>query len=235
MLAGMSADYYTRLEQGREQHPSEAVLDALAKALELESEARSYLHSVAAAGVRLHPKRPDREPVSPMLLSLIDQWRDTPALIVDRLLNVVAGNQLGQALHAGYRYSDSLTRFVFLEEAAKAYYDDWEYTARRTVAALRSAAGADPDDPELVALVGELSLGSNEFRQLWAGAEVRRKTRARVTLHHREVGTVHLLYESLTINASPDYELKIYQAVPDTGTADALALLGSLAAASVAD
>jgi hypothetical protein len=207
------------------------VLDALARALELEPEARTYLHSVTAAGSRRRIRRPEREPVSPMILGLMDQWRDTPAFVIDRLCNVVAANPLAKAIYAGYRYHDSLTRLCFLEEAARSFYGDWEYSARSSVAALRSAAGNDPDDPELVALVGELSLGSNEFRQLWAAAEVRRKTRAQVTLHHREVGTLQMNYEALTINSAPEYELKIYQAVPNTGTADALALLGSLAAA----
>jgi transcriptional regulator with XRE-family HTH domain len=229
-LAGLSTDYYTRLEQGRERHPSRSVLDSLAKALSFDDEALRYLRAVADLAPRSRRRRAERPRVDPQLLALLELWASTPAILLDNLMNVVGANQLGHAVYAGHEHSGCLARLVFLDEDAKTLYADWNDVAQSMVASLRAAGGADPDDPGLISLVGELSLHNEEFRTLWAKAHVRAKTRGSVHLRHPLVGDLHLHYESLAVNASAGLTAKVFHPVPNTRTADALALLGSLTA-----
>ncbi|MCS7480275.1 helix-turn-helix transcriptional regulator [Umezawaea endophytica] len=229
-LAGLSTDYYTRLEQGRERHPSRSVLDALARALLFDEEALRYLRSVADHSPRRRRKHAERPRVDPELLALLELWTSTPAIVLDSLTNVVGANQLGRAVYEGHEHGDCLARMVFLDEDARSFYGDWTSVAHATVASLRAAGGADPDDPGLIALVGELSLRSDEFRTMWGQARVHVKTRGSTLLRHPLVGDLHLNYESLTVNAAPGLTIKVFHPVPDTRTADALALLGSLTA-----
>ncbi len=229
-LAGLSTDYYTRLEQGRERHPSRSVLDALATALLFDDEALRYLRSVAEHSSRRRRRHAERPRLDPHLLALLDLWTTTPAIVLDNLTNVVGANQLGRALYAGRGHRDCLARLVFLDPDARTFYADWEAVAHATVASLRVAGGADPDDPELIALVGELSVCNEEFGRLWGQAQVRAKTRGTVVLRHPLVGDLDLRYESLTVNASAGLTIKVFHPAPGTGAADALALLGSLSA-----
>jgi transcriptional regulator with XRE-family HTH domain len=229
-LAGLSTDYYTRLEQGRERHPSRSVLDALAKALLFDDEALRYLRSVAEHSPRGRKRNAERPRLDPRLLALLELWSSTPAIVLDKLTNIVAANQLGRAVYAGLQHNDCLARLVFLDPEARTFYEDWASVAHSTVASLRAAGGADPDDPRLIALVGELSLRNDEFRGLWAEAQVRAKTRGSVTMRHPLVGDLRLHYESFAVNASAGLTIKVFHPVAGTTTADALALLGSLSA-----
>jgi transcriptional regulator with XRE-family HTH domain len=228
LLAGVSTDYYVRLEQGRERHPSAQVLDALAHGLALDDETTAHLHRLArpAPGGRRRTRR--REQVSPNLLRLLDGWPGAPAVVLGRCLTVLAHNPLGQALFDGHTHSGDLVRLVFLDPDAREFYPDWERVAVNTVGGLRAAAGIDPDDPRLIETVGELSVKSEAFRRLWARHDVRQKTHETKRFHHRLVGELVLSYEALTVNSAPGQQLVVYQAEPGSPSESALALLGSL-------
>lgn len=230
MLAGVSADYYVRLEQGRERHPSAQVVDALARALQLDEDAAEHLHRLARPAPHRSRSRTRSEQVSPTLLRMMEGWHRTPAVVLGRRLTVLAHNALGQALFAGHTYSDDLMRLVFLDPDARVFYPDWERVAVNAVAALRSATGTDHDDPQLVRTVGELSLKSPDFRRLWARHDIRRKTHETKRFQHPLVGELTLDFESLTVNSAPGQQLVVYQAAPGSPSEQALALLGSLTA-----
>ncbi|MET8010125.1 helix-turn-helix domain-containing protein [Streptomyces sp. NPDC005271] len=231
MLAGVSTDYYVRLEQGRERSPSVQVVDALARALALDHDAVSYLHQLArpAPARRRGPRR--RERVSPTLVRMMADWPRTPAVVLGRCLTVLAHNALGQALFDGHTYQGDLVRLVFLDPDAREFYPDWERVAVNTVGGLRAGAGVDPDDPQLIDLVGELSLKSETFRRLWARHEIRQKTHETKRFRHPVVGELVLEYEALTVNSAPGQQLVVYQAESGSSSERALALLGSLTAA----
>ncbi|MCO8305530.1 helix-turn-helix domain-containing protein [Streptomyces hygroscopicus] len=233
LLAGVSTDYYVRLEQGRERHPSSQVVDALARALVLEEDAVAHLHRLArpAPGRRRPAAR--RERVSPTLLRMMEGWPRTPAVVLGRCLTVLAHNTLGGALFDGHTHSRDLVRLVFLDPDAREFYPDWERVAANTVAGLRAAVGLDEEDPELIAVVGELSLKSETFRRLWARHDIRQKTHETKRFRHRLVGELTLDYEALTVNSAPGQQLVVYQAEPGSPSEQALSLLGSLAAEAV--
>ncbi|GGP82113.1 helix-turn-helix transcriptional regulator [Saccharothrix coeruleofusca] len=235
VLAGVSTDYYVRLEQGRERHPSAQVLDALAGALGLEHEAIGHLHALARPTPAKRRPAPRRERVSPTLLRMMDGWPDNPAVVLGRCLTVLAHNALGEALFSGHRYSADLVRLVFLDPDAREFYPDWDRVAVNVVAALRAAAGADQDDPQLVEVVGELSVKSEVFRKLWARHDIRQKTHETKRFRHPLVGELTLEYESLAVNGAPGQQLVIYQAEPGSASAESLRLLGSLAASRADD
>ncbi|MGW4502151.1 helix-turn-helix transcriptional regulator [Micromonospora sp. NPDC004336] len=229
-LAGVSTDYYTRLEQGRERHPSQQILEAVARALQLDDEAVAHLYRVAGPTTRRTRRAPRVERVAPHLRRLLDMWSDTPAFVLGPALDILARNRLAGALYAGFTHSDNLLRMTFLDPAARHFYRDWDRAAESTVATLRRAAGIDPEDPRLSQLVGELSMRSADFRVLWARHDVRGKTREAKLFHHAQVGDLELHYESFTVNSASTQQLVVYQAEPGTASADALALLGSLSA-----
>lgn len=232
MLAGVSTDYYVRLEQGRERHPSAQVAEALARALGLDAEAAAHLHALASPSPARRRPAPRRERVSPNLLRMMEAWPHTPAVVLGRCLTVLAHNALGRALFDGHTYSGDLARLVFLDPDAREFYPDWERVAANTVAGLRAGAGADHDDPRLIEVVGELSLKSETFRRLWARHEIRQKTHETKRFRHHLVGELTLHYESLTVNSAPGQQLVVYQAEPGSASEQALALLGSLTAAA---
>ncbi|WP_370947033.1 helix-turn-helix domain-containing protein [Amycolatopsis sp. cg5] len=231
LLAGVSTDYYVRLEQGREKNPSAQVVDALARALRLDDDAITYLHDLAHPSAPRRKRTEQRERVSRHLVQLMDAWPRTPAVVLGRCLTVLAGNQLGRALFSGHPHSDDLVRLVFLDPSAREFYPDWERVALNTVGGLRAAAGLDPDDPLVIRTVGELSVKSPEFRKLWARHDIRQKTTETKRFHHRLVGDLVLHYESLTVNSAPGQQLVVYQADPGSRSEEALALLGSLTSA----
>lgn len=228
MLAGLSSDYYVRLEQGRDRHPSEEVLDALGRVLRLESPALARLREMARDKPRRRPpaRRPER--VSPNLLRLMDTWRHQPALVLGRCLDVLAANALGTALLGPA--TRNTVRLVFLDPASRSFYPDWERVAQDAVAALRAAAGADLDDPRLIELVGELSIKSRDFVRLWSRHDVRGRTRDSKRFCHPLVGELTLTYEVFTVNSASRQQLVVYQAEPGSPSDGALALLGSLTA-----
>jgi transcriptional regulator with XRE-family HTH domain len=231
LLAGVSTDYYVRLEQGRERNPSAQVVDALAQALQLDDDAVTHLHQLARPMPARRRRTGQRERVSRRLVQLMDAWPYTPALVLGRRLTVLAGNTLGKALFGGHAHSDDLVRLVFLDPEAREFYPDWERVAVNTVGGLRTAAGLDADDPLLIETVGELSVKSPEFRRLWARHDIRQKTKETKRFHHRLVGDLTLHYESLTVNSAPGQQLVVYQADPGSPSEEALALLGSLTVA----
>ncbi len=231
MVASLSVDYYTRLEQGRELRPSPPILDALARTFGLDADERDHLFALTGA----LPQRSGnaaREDVSPELLRLMDSWPETPAMVLSRTMDVLARNAIAQALQSDFDEPDNLLRMVFLEPAGRRFYVDWNRAAQSTVANLRAAAGTTPDDPRLLELVAELEAGSSDFRELWHRQRVRGKTQDAKGFRHSAVGELTLTYLAFDVRTAPGQELIVYQAERGSASADALALLGSLAATS---
>ncbi len=231
-LAGVSTDYYTRLEQGRDLSPSDAVLDALARALELDDAGRAHLQHLA------HPARPSRrqtravQRVRSTVQSMLDAWTGQPAFVLGRRGDVLATNALARALLVDFDampYRDrNLTRWILLDPAARELYVDWAQIASEMVAILRLDAGAHPDDPRTTELVGELTLKSPEFSRWWSQHKVLDRTWGHKRFNHPVVGPLEIDYEALHLPGDPNQTLFVYR-VPDgdTPSAEALALLAS--------
>lgn len=232
VLAGMNADYYTRLEQGRETHPSPQVLDALCRALDLDPDAREHLHRLAGTAPE-GPPAPVPQTVSPQLRQLMDGYPHTPAFVLNRVLDVLATNALADALFSPFRAVDNLARMTFLDPAGRRFFARWEWTAQATVANLRTAVGFDPHDPGLRRLLAELDEGSERFRALWETHQVRGKTREPKHLVHPDVGPLTLTYQAFDVRGAPGQQLIIYHAEPGSPSAEALGLLSSLHAQPV--
>jgi transcriptional regulator with XRE-family HTH domain len=230
LLAGVSADYYVRLEQGRDKHPSEQVVDALARVFALGEEGTAHLRELSRPVTRRRrpPRRPER--VSRSLLRLLDLWPGTPALVLGRYLDVLANNRLAAALNHCSVKGQNQVRVTFLEPEARRIYADWPTVAAQTVASLRASAGTDLDDPRLTELVGELSLKSADFRRLWARHDVRAKTAGAKRFRHAAVGELELSYETFSVNGAAGQMLVVYHAAPGSPSEQALALLGSMSA-----
>jgi len=230
LLAGVSVDYYVRLEQGRDTHPSEQVLDALARALCLDDDAVAHLHDLARPAPRRRRPRERPERVRPGVLRLLESWSAIPAFVLGRRMDVLAFNALAGMLHDGFATERNMVRLVFLDPAARDTFPDFDAVAQETVATLRAVAGADLDDPRLAELVGELSLKSDEFRRLWARHEVREKASGVKRMLHPMVGELVLGYETLRVNDAPEQLVVGYHAEPGSASERALALLGAMAA-----
>jgi transcriptional regulator with XRE-family HTH domain len=231
LLAGVSTDYYVRLEQGRDRNPSPQVLDALARALQLDDEATAHLHALAGPERRAHRSGQPRERVPPSIQQLIAGWQGTPAYVQGRRLDVLAANPLATALSPQFTPGVNLLRTAFLDPAVRTLYgDQWESLAHTTIAGLRARIGPEVDDP-LNELVGELSVRSDHFRSLWARHDIRaRISGGRRHMYHPRVGELELHYENLQISGTDGQTLIIYHADPGSRTEQALALLATLAA-----
>jgi transcriptional regulator with XRE-family HTH domain len=227
MLAGVSNDYYVRLEQGRDQHPSQQVLDALARALQLDDDATAHLHRLANPPSRRCRRTPRPEKVPAGTLQLIESWSQTPAYVHSRHMDVLAANPLATALAPYYAKGENLVRAAFLDPRVRDMYRDWEHVTETTVAGLRALIGPDVDDPRLNELVGELSVRSERFRQLWARHEVRPKRSGKERIDHPLVGPLELSYEKLPIPDTDRQTLSVYHAAPDSASAQALTLLAT--------
>lgn len=229
MLAGVSADYYVRLEQGRDKHPSDQVLEALSRVLDLGPDGFEHARQLAGAARpnRRRPARPAK--ADPALCRLLTALDGVPALITSRHLDVLAANRLARALHPLFVEGTNLVRATFLDPAARDCYPEWDKVAQETVASMRAAAGADPDDPRLAELVGELSVKSPEFRALWARHEVKAKARGTKQIVNAAVGPITLDYETLMPQATEGQMLVLYHAEPHSPAAEKLALVGALA------
>ncbi|MEV6864504.1 helix-turn-helix transcriptional regulator [Streptosporangium subroseum] len=228
MLAGVSTDYYVRLEQGRERHPSGQVLDALTQALDLGIEAEAHLYELAQPRPRRRGTAGGTEQVSPDLLRMMHGWSYTPALVCNRWLDVLARNPPVAILHDGLEHTDNLLRLIFLDPRAREYYRDWEHIARAQVAYLRSVAGADLNDPDLIELVGELSSQSADFRRIWARHDVGIPSKNRLLRHHA-IGELDLTCEAFSVASAPGQQLLAFQAEPGSPSAHALTRLDRLA------
>jgi transcriptional regulator with XRE-family HTH domain len=228
MLAGVSTDYYIRLEQGRDQHPSQQVLDALARALQLDDDATAHLGRLATPPTRRRRKSPRPEKVPSGILQLIESWSQTPAYIQGRYMDVLAANPLATALAPYHVEGENLVRVAFLDPRLRA--KNWERVTETTVASLRALVGPDVDDPRLNELVGELSVRSERFRQLWARHDVRPKRSGTTRIDHPLVGPLELSYEKLPIPDTDRQTLVVYHAAPGSPSAQGLALLASAAA-----
>ncbi|GIJ46121.1 transcriptional regulator [Virgisporangium aliadipatigenens] len=228
VLAGVSVDYYTRLEQGRERNPSPAVLDAIARALDLGPDARDHLFRLADAPAGAAPA-PASPQVPRELRELLDAWPHTPAVIVNRRLDLLARNALADALYRDFADPDNYARMTFLDPAGRTFFADWQRAAQSTVANLRLALGHDPHDRPALALVAELNERAPEFRALWERNDVRGKTHAVKTFRHGAVGELTLSYHAFDVRGVADQQLIVYRAEPNSPSADAVTLLGLLA------
>lgn len=228
MLAGISSDYYLRLEQGRDRNPSVQVLEALAGVLRLDADATAYLIGLVGPKPR-RARRPAQEKVPGHVLQLLGQL-PMPALVQGKYLDVLAANALARALSPNNVPGVNRLRAAFLDPEERELHRDWQTATVNAVASLRAVAGPDPDDPRLAALVGELSLKSDRFRKLWARHDVHRREGALARMRHPQVGDMDLYREKLSVNGAEGQVLVIYHAEPGSEAARSLALLGSLAA-----
>lgn len=230
-LAGVSVDYYVRLEQGRAHGASEDVLDAVARALRLSDDERAHLFDLARPeGRRRRPRAPQPQRVRPGILTLI-QSLPTPAFVLGPRLDVLATNRMTRALLCDFDarppQERNHARWVFLDPAARELYVDWEAIARDNVAALRMFAGRHPDDPELCALVGELSVRSPEFAGWWGTHDVLRQSHGTKRYRHPVVGELTVAYEALPLPDAPEQTLFLYSVQPGSPSADAMQFLAS--------
>ena len=229
-LAGVSVDYYVRLERGRSLNVSNAVLDALARALSLNETERGHLFTVARpTRARRRPMPPQR--VRPGLYRVLESLTDIPAMVLGRRLDVLASNRMARALITDFdvlpQRGRNMARYMFLDEDARELYSDWEAGARGTVAALHLYAGRHPDDPRLAELVGELSVRDADFRRWWADHDVVRYSYGTKRLHHPVVGDLTLDYEALAVTDDPEQSLSLHTAEPGSPSEQALRLLAS--------
>jgi transcriptional regulator with XRE-family HTH domain len=231
-LAGVSADYYLRLEQGRDRHPSAAVLTALARVFGLDETATGYLLSLAAdrpARTRRARARPETVPagIRQLLAAL-----SLPAFVESRRFDVLAANRLATALAPGIRAGENRLRSLFLDPAERELYPDWPKAITGMVASFRASVGTDTDDPRTVQLVGELSLASEEFRKIWARHDVRALAGGAAVMNHPEAGRLALRREKLPVGDTNGQLLVIYHAEPGSASAAALARLAAGAQAA---
>jgi transcriptional regulator with XRE-family HTH domain len=226
MLAGISADYYLRLEQGRDRNPSVQVLESLARVLHLDDDATAYLLGLGAEKPRRSRRRPRRESVPTGIAKLVAVL-PLPAFVEGRYFDVLAANALATALSPRLVVGGNRLRDVFLDPAERELYRDWDEDTERLVAGFRESAGTDTDDPRLIELVGEVSRASPRFRELWGRHDVRAREGAPMRMDHPQVGDLRLNREKLGIGGSAGLMLVVYH--PDAGTdaADKLALLGA--------
>jgi len=228
VLAGVNADYYTRLEQGREHNPSAQVVDALSRALHLDEDARAHLYRLAGATPSERPSAHLAERVSPSLRQLLDGYPNTPAFVMSRTLDLLAVNALADALYSPFAPADNLARMTFLDPAGPNFYTDWDRAAQATVANLREATGFDPDNPRLRELVSTLTEHSVDFTRLWQSHTVRGKSRDAKHFLHPDVGPLTLTHQAFDVRETPGQQLVIYHAEPGSPSAQSLNLLGSI-------
>ncbi|MCU1525190.1 MAG: transcriptional regulator [Microbacteriaceae bacterium] len=215
-LAGISTDAYLRLEQGRDQNPSDQVLEGLARALQLDADATARLHRIAHPATGRRRADPGPEYVSPSLEYLVSSWTDQAVVVHGRHMKVLASNALAVALSPIYRVGVNALHAAFLDPAVREFNRDWEAMTERTVAGLRATVGSEVNDPQLAQLVGELTLRSERFRQLWAQRELRPKGSGVSLLQHPEVGALDLHYEKFVVDGAAGQVLVVFHAEPGT-------------------
>ncbi|MFF4754951.1 helix-turn-helix transcriptional regulator [Streptomyces sp. NPDC002514] len=229
LLAGVSSDYYIRLEQGRENSPSPQVLDAVAQALKLDAESTDHLNRLCLAASQ-RPHDWGEADVSHQLVQLLNGWDHAPAFVVGPALDVMAGNSLATALHSGFEKFDNLARMVFADPAGRDFYQEWERAAHSCVAEIRAAYGHDPESVRIAEVVAELSAKSAEFAAIWQLHDVKGKSQEGKHLKHPQVGDLHIKFAAFTVNGAPHQQLVVYQAEPASPTATAFETLRAMAA-----
>jgi transcriptional regulator with XRE-family HTH domain len=244
MVAGVSVDYYTRLERGNLSGVSEGVLEALARGLQLDDAERDHLFDLArtansSPGAR---QRAPRQAVRPSVAFMLEAITGAPAFVRNIRMDVLAANPLGYALYSpmydgaprlapdGTARPANHSRFIFLDPRAREFYPDWGLAANNNVALLRTESGRNPYDKGLADLVGELTTRSDEFAALWARHNVRRHYSGNKHFHHPVVGDLELLFEALALAEDPGLTLTVYPVVPGSPSEESLRLLASWAA-----
>jgi transcriptional regulator with XRE-family HTH domain len=244
LLAGVSVDYYTRLERGNLSGVSDSVLEALARALQLDEAERAHLFDLAraantaAAAVAVRSRRRPAPRLRPEVQRLLDAMTMAPAYVRNGRMDVLGSNRLGRAVFAPLfetaAATPNIARFIFLDPAAQDFYRDWDSLVADTVALLRAEAGRDPYDRALTDLIGELSTRSHVFRTWWAAHNVRLHRTGVKHLRHPVVGDLVLAYESMQLTADDGLRLNAYSAEPGSRSQEGLDLLASWAATPVA-
>jgi transcriptional regulator with XRE-family HTH domain len=236
LLAGISPEYYTRLERGQATGVSESVIDGIAQALQLDDAERMHLLDLlrTAGSTRPPRRRPPGQRVRPSVQRVLDSMTSTPAFVLNGRLDILAANALGTALFSPV-YADPLrppnnARFIFLDPQAAEFFRDWNRVANDTVAMLRAEAGRDPYDRRLSDLIGELSTRSEEFRGRWAAHNVRIHATGVKLIHHPVVGDLDLPFETFPLGGDADQCLLTYSPEPGSRSHDALNLLASWSA-----
>ncbi|MER5668599.1 helix-turn-helix domain-containing protein, partial [Streptomyces mirabilis] len=237
LLAGISSEYYTRLERGNATGVSESVIDGIARVLRLDEAERTHLLDLLRGANTTRPprRRPAQQRVRPTVQRVLDSMLGTPAFVLSGRLDILAANLLGRALFSPV-YADPVrppnnARFVFLDPGATEFFRDWDKVAGDTVAMLRAEVGRDPYDRRLSDLIGELSTRSEEFRRRWAAHNVRIHTSGMKLLHHPVVGDLDLPFEAFPLGADAGQSLLTYTVEPGSPSQEALNLLASWAAA----
>ncbi|WP_104138718.1 helix-turn-helix transcriptional regulator [Arthrobacter sp. ZGTC131] len=234
MLAGVSNTYYTRLEQGLSNNASEAVIEAIARALNLSTDERAHLLRLARPVKAKRRTRTTPDKVRPGTLRLITSLAATPAVVLGRRSEVLAWNQIGHRLVAGHLDFDApgtpsarpnMTRMLFLDHHTRELYSEWKEEATRAVASLRLVAGRTTDDPEMASLVGELTMKSEEFAALWGKHPVANCMSGLKRIHHPEVGPLELQFEVLSLPDDSGQRVLMYTADPGTPAFESLQLL----------
>jgi transcriptional regulator with XRE-family HTH domain len=235
MLAGVSVDYYVRLERGNLAGASESVLDALARTLQLDDAERQHLFDLAAAaGPARRSRARTARTIRPAVQQVLDAITESPAWVRNGRHDIIASNRLGRALYSPVfddpRRPVNTTRFAYLNPAAREFWRDYDQISRDAASMLRMEAGKNPHDPDLIRLVGELSTQSELFRERWASRDVMFHRSGRKRLHHPVVGDLDLDYESMELPSEPGLVLNVYTAPAGSPSADGLRMLASWAA-----
>lgn len=227
LLAGISAEYYVRLEQGRDLHPSDQVLDSLARALHLDDETAGYLHRIAHPAPPRRRRRARSRAEASTLQPLLDTWQITPAYAQDTAGRVVAANRLAVALCPHFAIGAHPLRAAFLEPDMRLLYPDWDEMTAKAVSGLRALVTPDATDPDLLVVIGELTVASDRFRTLWSRRDVRSRTSGYTRFNHPQAGPLRLRYQKL-IHPDAQQLLVAYHADPGSDSAERLHLLASL-------
>lgn len=239
-LAGVSADYYARLERGKVSGASREVLEALARALQLDDDEREHLFNLVQITQRRSPRRKsaNRSTVRPGIQMVLDSI-ETPALVQNARLDRLAFNRMGRALHSlpadGSRDRYNYAEYLFLDPCAECFHRDFEVAKHNVVALLHAATARDPYDRDLIEVVGTLATRSEEFRALWASHDVYRHRSGAKLLTHSEVGDLEFGYESFELSTDPGLVMLVYTVEPGSLTADAMTLLASWTAPAFTD
>jgi transcriptional regulator with XRE-family HTH domain len=238
MLAGVSVDYYSRMERGNLVGVSSEVIDAVARALHLDDAETAHLHDLAhAAGptpLRRRTRPTATATVRPSLQRFLDAITGAPAWIANQRSDIVATNTLGRALLAPMlddpMLGHNMARFIFLSPTSRAFFPDWEQGADNAVASMRSTAGRNPHDKDLTDLIGELVTRSDAFRVRWSAHNVRFHNNGTKRIRHPEAGDLEFIYEGTDLPDHPGWALFVYTTTAGSSTEEHVGLLGSLAA-----